>query len=83
MKEIQSFEAVTQLDVISIAGALGPIGAMIAGLNEVDIGAGAGVIDINTKCLWTKNGHRIEIWLGQDGSYGAAKSKELDPDKPQ
>lgn len=59
------------------------ISAMIAGLGEVDISAGAGVINDNTKCLWTKEGHRIEVWLSSDGGYGAAKSRAIDPEKPQ
>ena len=82
MNPICSFEPVTSETVDSITSALGAIGAMIAGLNDIDISAGAGIIDKNTKCLWTQDGHRIEVWLSADGSYGAAKSKEIDPDKP-
>ena len=82
MKPIKSYELVTGLEVTMIAGAIGYVGSMVAGLGEVDLTAGAGVIDGRTKCLWTKDGHRIEVWLGDDGSFGAAKSKEIDPNKP-
>ena len=83
MKSIKSFEPTTHVTVNLIAAAFGPIGSMIAGLNDVDIDAGAGVIDDSTKCLWTKDGHRIEIWVSSDGGFGAAKSKEIDSDKPK
>ena len=82
MKPIKSFEPITVRRLKSIAAALGPIGAMIVGLGEVDISAGAGVINDSTKCLWTKKGHRIEVWMASDGGYGAAKSKAIDPEKP-
>ena len=82
MKPIKSFEPVTIAVIDSIAAVLGPTGAMIAGLGEIDIPAGAGVIEDNMKCLWTKSGHRIEVWLSSDGGFGAAKSKDVDPDKP-
>ena len=82
MNPIKAFEPVTTKTVDLIAKAIGNVGSMIAGLNDVDIAAGAGILGEQTKCLWTKDGHRIEVWLSSDGGYGASKSKEIDPDKP-
>ncbi len=81
MKPIKRFESIDASTVSMIAYALGPAGSMIAGLSDVDVSAGCGVIDDNTRCLWAKDGHRIEVWQ-QDGSYGASKSKKVDPLKP-
>lgn len=82
MKPIKSFEPIAAQSINAIAKSLGNIGAMVAGLGEIDTAAGAGIIDNNTKCVWTYDGHRIEVWLGEAGSFGASKSKEIDPDKP-
>ena len=81
MKPIKRFEPIDFNTAIMIANALGPTGAMVAGLNDVDIAAGCGIIDEYTRCLWTKDGHRIEVWH-RDSAFGASKSKVLDPDKP-
>ncbi|KKL28467.1 hypothetical protein LCGC14_2374830 [marine sediment metagenome] len=81
MKAIKRFEPVDASIVRMIGNALGSTGAMIAGLSDVDILAGCGVIDNNTRCLWTRDGYRIEVWQ-RDGSYGASKSKKVDPLKP-
>ena len=83
MTPVRSFEPITAQAINSIAAALGHIGSMIAGIGEVDISAGAGIINDNTKCLWTKDGHRIEVWLSSDGGFGASKSKNIDPNKPK
>lgn len=82
-KPIRSFEPVDAKAVQSIRHALGVVGALVAGMREIDIDAGAGIIDENTKCLWTSDGHRTEVWLSSDGGYGAARSKEIDPQKPR
>jgi hypothetical protein len=82
MKPIERFEPV-DADIVRLIGdALGTIGVMTVSLNEVDISTGCGIIDGNTRCLWTKDGHRIEVWQSNDGGFGASKSKEIDPNKP-
>jgi hypothetical protein len=82
MKPIERFEPVDEEIVRMIINALGTIGSMIVGLGDIDIPAGCGIIDDRTRCLWTKDGHRIEVWVSLDGSYGASQSKEIDPLKP-
>lgn len=82
VKEIKRMEPVTKARVVQLASALGgPIAAMVAGLNEVDISAGSGVYD-GGRCLWTKDGHRIEIQMISGGGIIAAKSKAPDPEYP-
>lgn len=80
---IQSFEPVTKADVQTIVNVVGNIGAIVAGLNDVDINAGAGKIDKSNKCLWTRDGHRITVTLCSDGGVIASKSKSVDPEKPK
>ncbi len=82
-KPIRSYEPISRRTVFYVAQALGTIGGMVVDLKKVDISAGAGVINDSMKCLWTEDGHRIEIWCSSDGGWGASKSKEIDPDKPK
>ncbi len=82
-KTIESFEPVDRQIVYMIGTALGQMACMVVGLNEVDVSLGCGVINDHTRCLWTKDGHRIEVWCSNDGGYGAARSKEIDPDCPR
>lgn len=72
MKPIKSREGITARQVQSICDALGPTACLVVGLNDIDLSAGAGVINDYTKCIWTKDGARIDIWA-RDGSIGAAK----------
>lgn len=78
-KPIVTFEPVAAHIVNSIVASLGSTGAMIAGLTNIDLTAGCGVIDGHTRCLWTKEGYRVEVWMSSDGGFGASKSDEVDP----
>ncbi len=79
LRKITAFEPVTPMLVNQIASERGFIG--ITPASEIDIAAGAGVIDGMTKCLWTKSGHRVEIWF-KDGEFGTMTSPAVDPLRP-
>ncbi len=82
-KPIKSFETMEHQVVKMIADSLGATGSLVVNLGDVDLEAGCGIIGDYTRCMWTKEGHRIEVWVDLlSGAYGASKSKEIDPFKP-
>ena len=79
---IQRYELLSEGTFKLILAAFPPVARMVSGLNEVDLTKGAGTIDSNSKCLWTKSKHRITIAIG-GGCYSASKSNEPDPACPE
>ena len=78
---IKSFEPITQSQLNMIAKSLGMMQSMVLRIGEVDLESGAGIIDDNTKCLWTKKGCRITLSIGF-GGFTESVSKLVDPGKP-
>jgi hypothetical protein len=83
IEKVEYCEPITQNTVSMIVRTLGPLTAIICGLNEVDLTKGAGVINKQSKCLWTKSRHRITIVISSDGGIIAHKSRDPDPDCPK
>lgn len=83
MEKVERFEPITEDIFKQILDCFTPTARMIAGLNEVDLRRGAGVLSKDSKCLWTKDGHRVTVAMGQGGSFSAAKSKDPDPQAPE
>lgn len=67
----------------SIERAHGRVGAMLTGLWEVDLTKGRGILEGNTRCLWTQDGRRITIALPADGGLIVSCGKARDPECPQ
>lgn len=80
--KIKSFEPLTRDKWDSIRKAFTPTQAIVAGLNFVDFRFGAGVIDDQTKCVWTRERRRVTIFVS-NGAYGASISKLEDPSCPK
>lgn len=77
---IEKFETIDADMVAKIARMLGSVGAIVAGMPDVNCDAGAGVVRRDRKCLWTNSGHRVTIEAFADGGWIASKSKEPDPE---
>lgn len=75
-------DKITQSQVQALGQAIGGVGAMIAGLGEVDLSLGRRSNKKNHWSLWTRAGHKIDIELCSDGGLIASKSKQPDPDRP-
>lgn len=82
MKPIKSYEAISAKEYANVCGAFSPVAKSVAKMHEAHLAYGAGVIDHLTKCVWTQDGRRIEVWLGQGGDFGASCSKTPDPESP-
>ncbi len=76
-------ESVDQVQVDALIAAVGPAGAMVASLFDVDLLRGRGVLEGNTRCLWTTKGHRITVQLTYGGGICVGCGKEPDPAAPQ
>lgn len=61
---------------------VGPIGAQVCRLGDVDISKGRGITSDQDRCVWTHDNHRIDIDVG-GGSLIVNLSKEPDPDAPK
>ena len=66
-------EPVTQKMIDGLIKAVGPMAALISGLNEVDISLGRGVLE-KGHCLWTTEGHRVTVIASSDGGICVSKS---------
>ncbi len=80
MPKITKLEPITAAQIKMIANQLG-MGAIIARIADADPKKGAGTIDKNTKCLWTRDRKRITI-SHEHGTTIASCSTETDPDAP-
>ena len=86
MEKILRLEHVSTEQVQALISSLTPAGKMVSGLMEVDVSRGRGVLsedEDNIKhCLWTEQGHRVTVSVGEYGVM-VSKSKEIDPDAPE
>jgi hypothetical protein len=81
LRPVASTEPIDQATLGMIAGFLGPMQAAMLGLGMVDLAAGAGIIDGQTRCLWREDGRRIEIHM-EHGGVIASASRGPDPGMP-
>ena len=77
-----SIEPVTEKQLDHLIRAVGHIGSMICDLHEADLSRGRGVLKGLDRCLWTKDGRRITISLGDHGELFASCGNEPDPEAP-
>lgn len=82
LKKVARYEPLKQETLEMISRVIGPVASMTAGLPEADIRRGAGVIDYHTKCVWTKDGHRITFEMLVGGGMLTSKSKFPDANAP-
>lgn len=47
---------------------------------DVDYSLGRGVLGRRRHCLWTKSGHRVDVYIG--ASQMLSQTDEPDPDRP-
>jgi hypothetical protein len=77
-------EPLTEKTVTMLRRSLG-MGAMIFDW-DIDLAAGAGILDSNTKCIWTKRGIRTTFVLkhcpGEGPLYMTTQGKDTDPEYP-
>jgi hypothetical protein len=75
MREITKFEPLPSKMAVKILMVGYPV------VTDIDEAAGCGIIDANTRCVWTKQGNRIEVSMG-GGALIVNQSKEVDPAYP-
>ena len=54
-------------------------GAMIIDWRDIDYAVGRGIMEGDSRCLWNKDGRRIDIIVSRDGGLSATQTKEPDP----
>lgn len=74
-------EPVTIDQMLSLRRMLSPLASMLIDLDKVDLSLGRGVGEGTRRCLWTKEGHRIDISV-EYGTFIASQTKEPDPNRP-
>jgi len=82
MDAIKKYEELPPVVAKFIRQAFPGIQGMVMRVNDIDPSRGTGIIDDETKCVWTTGGHRITM----SGKVGGARigtcSKEPDPMAP-
>lgn len=73
-------EPVDQKQLDALLRVLGPLGAMISGLNLADLSRGRGILGPHKHCLWTEDGRRITVSV--EGGVIVSTAKEPDPEAP-
>ena len=77
--EILRYEDLEPEAVTAIQGAFSGMQSAIMRVMEIDPVRGAGVLGPDSKCVWTKDGHRITVWQSSDGGRGGSCSKDPGP----
>lgn len=77
--EIIKREPLTQANLDMLARTLSPIQRTVVRLHDADLSKGAGVLSNTSKCIWTKDGHRITFTMISGGGLLSSLSKEIDP----
>lgn len=83
----ETFEPILRIEPISrdvlrtIARSMGPVVCAMLKLGDVDLKAGAGVIDGKSRCVWTGDGRRI-TFISEFGGFIGSISNTPDPGKP-
>jgi hypothetical protein len=52
---------------------------IIRRLRDIDPSRGCGVLGNDSRCVWTRDGHRITFWVDRVHGYGGSVSKVVDP----
>lgn len=71
-------EPFTQKQVQHLINFLG-LGAMLMDWKNLDHDIGRGILEGNSRCLWTTTGHRITISVARGGGVISSQSKQPDP----
>jgi hypothetical protein len=82
LRSLKAHSPVTVAEVMAVSRAFTPAQRAATRLGEVDLNLGVGTIDGRTRCFWTRNGERIEIFSQDDGGYGATFKRGRDPHLP-
>ncbi len=91
METIIEHEELTQETIEAIRRAFPGIQGMVMRTSDIDISRGAGVMEGDTKCVWTHDGHRITMSIDNRMAHGfgmpsgtkiGACSREPDPMAP-
>jgi len=77
-EEIQGIESFTKNQVRALIRCLG-LGAMLMDWDKLDYEVGRGILEGESRCLWTTDGHRITITVCRDSGFIAGQSNEPDP----
>ena len=75
-------EPLSQSQVTAIRRLLGFGANILIDFNSIDYTKGRGVLDGQSRCMWTKKGQRITIDVASDGGLIASQAKEVDPELP-
>lgn len=75
-------EPVTRDQLKSLMRALEPLQSIILQLGAVDLAKGRGVLEGNSRCLWTKDGRRITLTPTSDGGFVGSCGRTPDPECP-
>ena len=75
-------EPLTEENLIVIRRAFPGVQGAILRLDHVDVSRGVGILSDGCKCVWTKDGHRIELSQA-GGARMCSYSKEPDPEAPE
>lgn len=76
-------EAVTQAQLDALIRIAGPLGALVGGLDEVDLTKGRGVLEDSTRCLWTKDRKRVTVSPLTGGGMIVSCANDPDPECPE
>lgn len=82
MQPFKKLEPVTQAQLKSLMRAIGPLHSTILELGQADLSKGRGVLEGNSRCLWTKDGRRITLTPTSDGGFVGSCGKTPDPQCP-
>ena len=75
--EILRYEDLEPEAVTAIQGAFSGMQSAIMRVMEIDPVRGAGVLGPDSKCVWTKDGHRITVWQSSDASVSESLSSSV------
>jgi hypothetical protein len=79
LPEPTKYEPLSLAQLQSLQRSVTPVQAMVLRVMDVDATRGTGVLDPKSKCVWTKDGHRITFGLISGGGFVASISNEPDP----
>ena len=76
---IEEYDELTKRTVRIIRESFTGMQGLILRLGDIDLARGSGRIDEHTRCVWTKEGHRITMSQGPEGTRTCAYSNWRDP----
>ena len=76
---IRKYDELSKRTVRVITESFPGIQGLVLRLGDIDTARGSGVIDEHTRCVWTRDGHRITMSQGPQGTRTCAYSNWKDP----